>query len=66
MSLYQWLIYLLVKNIMSKIKKLWKLLAGSISWNLKAPENSSEIIKPGKKQRHKNVHSEDVKRMAES
>jgi hypothetical protein len=34
---------------MSKIKKLWKVLAGSISWNLKAPDMSDAAMKYSKK-----------------
>ena len=46
---------------MSKIKKLWKVLARSISWNLKVPENKGEFMKSDKKEQQKNVCSEDIK-----
>lgn len=38
---------------MHKIKKLWKLLAGSVSWNFKAPEDNAGAVKNGKKEKTK-------------
>lgn len=46
---------------MGKIKKLWKVLAGSVSWNLNTPENNSEVIKFGKKERRKDTYHGDIK-----
>jgi hypothetical protein len=46
---------------MSKLKKLWKVLAGSVSWNFKAPENNAGAVKSGKKERAKGASHEDFK-----
>ncbi|HEY9002360.1 MAG TPA: hypothetical protein VIM89_13465 [Mucilaginibacter sp.] len=47
---------------MSKIKKLWKVLAGSISWNLKAPDMSDTAMKDSKKSRQKEAHHDELKK----
>jgi len=46
---------------MHKIKKLWKLLAGSVSWNFKAPEDNAEVLKYGKKEKGKRASPGNVK-----
>jgi hypothetical protein len=46
---------------MRKIKKLWKVLARSISWNLKMPENNSEVTKADKKERGRSASHKDIR-----
>ena len=38
---------------MRKIKKIWKVLARSISWNFKTSENHSEIMNADKREQRK-------------
>lgn len=40
---------------MRKIKKLWKALSGSVSWNLKASKITGRLMKQIKKDQQKNI-----------
>lgn len=47
---------------MDKIKRLWKILSGTVSWNLKAPDMSSAVMKNSKKSVKKNAHQSALKK----